>query len=347
MDADAVQTMVQQLVQQQVQQQMQQLQQQAAQAAKQAAKHAPATAAAAAAAAVPAIPVGPRMPAPATFEGRAAALDEWIADINQQIAWYAMGEAAAIRFACGFLRGAARDWLAGLGAVPDTWAQLQGALRARFQPVNSADTARGKLLALSQGKQSVHEYVDAFRRLLIRVPSMSDDDRLYQFIRGLRSSIGVQLRVQGVATLHDAIAMAARIGGISDAQQQGGAASSSSAPMELDALAGIEGLEADTSAAANAPITRAELQQLLNAIREGHRGTSASSCSSSSSSSSNRNGNGRYVPRGLPTVPHLTSDQVREYMEAGKCFGCGSKDHRGRQCPKRIVGADGRVSWSK
>jgi hypothetical protein len=326
MDTASLQQMVQQMVEQRMQQ--------AAQAA---------TSSVAPPAAPAAAVVRPRLPAPAFFEGRADTLDEWIADINQQIAWYAMNEADTIRLAVGFVRGAARDWMAGL-ELPDTWAQLQAAIRTRFQPVSSADTARGKLLTLVQGKQSVHEYVDAFRRLLIRVPSMSNDDRLFQFIRGLRSTIGVQLRVHGVTTLHDAIAMASRIGGISDAQQQGGAASSSSVPMELDALAGIEGLEADTSTAANAPITRAEMQQLLNAIRDGQRGTGASS---SGSSNSNRNGNGRYVPRGLPTHPNLTPDQVREYMEAGKCFGCGSKDHRGRQCPKRIVGADGRVSWSK
>jgi hypothetical protein len=335
MDNTAMQQMVQQMVEQQMQQRMQQMQQQADQAAAQQQR----AAAAVAPSAAPA--VRPRLPAPATFEGRAETLDEWIADINQQISWYTMGEAEIIRFAGGFMRGAARDWMTSLGTPPNTWAQLQGALRTRFQPVSSADIARGKLLTLVQGKQSVHEYVDAFRRLLIRVPSMSNDDRLFQFIRGLRPTIGVQLRVHGVTTVSDAIAMASRIGGISDVQQQGGAVPSSSVPMELDALDGIEGLEADTSTATDAPITRGELQQLLNAIREGRRGTGASS------NSNNSNGNGRYVPRGLPTHPNLTPDQVREYMEAGKCFGCGSKDHRGRQCPKRIVGADGRVSWSK
>jgi hypothetical protein len=38
--------------------------------------------------------------------------------------------------------------------------------------------------------------------------------------------------------------------------------------------------------------------------------------------------------------------QVQEYMDAGKCFGCGSTDHQSRKCPKRKEGANGRVSWS-
>jgi uncharacterized membrane protein YgcG len=340
MDAAAVQALVQKMLS-------------AAQAAQPAAPAAPAASRIAG-------PAAPRLPPPVTFEGRAAALDEWLADIQQQITWYGMGEADAIRFAGAFMRGAARDWLLGLAAVPATWVQLVAELRTRFQPVNSADTARGKLLTLTQGKQSVHEYVDAFRRLLIRVPSMSNDDRLFQFIRGLRPAIGLQLRVHGVATLDDAIAMAARIGGISDSVQhvhaQGGSAASSSAPMELDMLAGIEGLEADTSSATDAPITRAELQLLLNAIREGHRGTGASS----SSSSSNRQGGDRaggnrgaqgasggfQGPRGLPRIKGFSPEKVQQYMDANKCFGCHNVGHRSSECPLRKVDSNGRATWS-
>ena len=120
------------------------------------------------------------------------------------------------------------------------------------------------------------------------------------------------------------------------------------APMELD---NIEGLEADTSAA---PITRAELQQLvLNAVREGRgtqEGHSTHGTHGKHSKHGKHNAHGSRAGAGgfraLPIIPHLTPDQVTEYMAAGKCFGCGAKDHSSRGCPKRKVGADGRVSWS-
>jgi len=38
--------------------------------------------------------------------------------------------------------------------------------------------------------------------------------------------------------------------------------------------------------------------------------------------------------RRLPVVDHLAPRQVREYMEAGKCFGCGQPGHSSRQCPQ-------------
>jgi Retrotransposon gag protein len=287
-------------------------------------------------------PRGPRVAAPTPFEGRAATLDEWTAAMERQFAWYnTTDEKDRVRIAVAHLQGPAWEWWHTLaGPLPASWGNLKLALRTRFQPIASAETARAQLFALSQGKHSVNDYVDSFRRLLARIPDMGPADQLFQFIRGLRPALATQLRVHDKKTLDEAINLAVRVGSLGE-MAAAQASSGSSAPMELDALAGIEGLEADTSTATDTPITRAELQQLLNAMREGHRGTGASS------SNSNRNGNGRYVPRGLPTHPNLTPDQVKEYMEAGKCFGCGSKDHRGRQCHKRIVGADGRVSWSK
>jgi hypothetical protein len=288
-----------------------------------------------------------RLPPPASFEGRATAIDDWVADLTQQMEWYATPAGERVRFAAAFLRGAARDWYGTLGAAPASWPEMQAALRGRFQPVNSAESARAKLIALVQGKRSVNEYVDDFRRLLVRVPTMDADDRLFQFTRGLNPQIATQIRVQGVSNLDAAIAMAVRIGGLRELGACAASSSSSSsggsgAAMELDAMDSIEGLEADTSApAADAPVTRAEFQQLLNAMRDGRRGGASSSTGSSSSGGNGR----RFAPRGPPTIPHLTPEQVKEYMDSGKCFGCGSKDHRSRQCPKRKVGADGRVSW--
>jgi hypothetical protein len=291
---------------------------------------------------------GPRLPAPALFEGATAKLDEFIADIDQQVAWYGLPAAEITRFAAGFMRGPARDWFNSLAPQPTDWAALTLALRSRFQPVNSAENARTKLLALTQGKQSVNDYIDAFRRLLVRVPTMGDDDRFHLFRRGLRSAIALQIDMQGITTLDAAITRAAQIGGRLEGAQAAASSSSSShhAPMELD---NIEGLEHDTddTNTADAPVTQSQLKLLLAAMQDKRR----AGASSSSSSNSGGKGNHRQArfagqPRGLPTIPHLSPEQVKEYMDAGKCFGCGSKDHSSRGCPKRKVGADGRVNWS-
>jgi hypothetical protein len=303
-------------------------------------------AAAPAAAAPFAVARAARLPPPALFEGASAKLDEFIADIEQQVAWYTVPAAEVTRFAAGFMRGAARDWHTTLAPQPADWPSLVLALRARFQPVNSAESARAKLLALSQGKQSVNDYIDAFRRLLVRVPTMGDDDRFHQFRRGLRPAIALQIDMQGITTLDAAITRAAQIGGRLESSQAASSSSSGgSAPMELD---NIEGLEGDTNATndADAPVTQSQFKLLLAAMQDNRRGGRGAGAGSSSSNGggNNRHHGGR--PYGLPRMPHLTEEQVKEYMAAGKCFGCGAKDHTSRDCPKRKKGADGRVSWS-
>jgi hypothetical protein len=304
-------------------------------------------------AATPPAPRGPRFAAPTAFDGRSDTFDRWKADMLRQFEWYnTPGDADRIRVAAAHLQGPAGDWWASLPQPrPATWLLFLAALEARFQPVNSAEIARTKLYALSQGKLTTNEYVDSFRRLLARIPDMGAPDQFHQFRRGLRPAIVAQLDVQypPITSLDAAINIAVRVGSRFDMAASSSSNSSSSssssgshhAPMELD---NIEGLEHDTTnAAADAPITRAEMKLMIAAMQDTRRrGAGAGSSNGRSSSSSSRNGR----PGGLPRMPHLTEDQVKEYMAAGKCFGCGAKDHTSRDCPKRKKGADGRVSWS-
>jgi len=286
----------------------------------------------------------PRLPAPAAFDGAASKLDEWRADLLQQFDYYAItSDAERLRFAAGHMRGSARDWWTYLEAAarPATWDALIVALRARFQPVTTATTARAKLHALTQGKASVHAYVSAFRALLVAVPDMGDADRLFAFQRGLQPAIALQLQVHGVTTLENAIAMATRIGSFGDAHAASRAAfgpsaaasSSASAPMDLSNVEGFDQNEPqDTDDAQDESIAelRAEMRQMLNAMRAqrgGHSGRGGSAGAGAGA-------RGGYSSN-LPRIPHLSPLQVKEYMDAGKCFVCGSTEHRSRDCPKR------------
>lgn len=305
----------------------------------------------------------PRLPSPPAYEGNASALDSWLADLQQQFAWYNITtDEEKLRMGVAFLRGAARDWWIHLPAEEraQQWATFEQALRGRFQPVTAAATAREKLLTLSQGKTSVNDYIAAFRRLLVAASSMSEDDRVFQFLRGLRPAIASQLRMQGVTRLEEAIEKAARIGSAFESFAPAGASSASSAgsasaataaapryaPMELDNIEGLEGetsTEGGGTGSDDTPVTQSQLRELLNAMREERRHTVARPNTGRGGS---RSGPSSHRMRGVPVVPHLSPVQVQEYMQAGKCFGCGSTEHQSRGCPKRRMGADGRVSWS-
>jgi hypothetical protein len=287
----------------------------------------------------------PRLPAPATYEGQASALDEWGVEMEQQYDWYRThDEKERLRTATAFLRGAARDWWTHLApadrAAIGTWSALLAALRRRFQPVTTAAMARARLDTLAQGRQSVHEYVAAFRRLLIPLSDMGEADRLHAFTRGLKPAIATQLRVHGVQMVDAAIEMAVRVGSMNEfaalASASAGAASShGGAPMDLDEL-GIEGLEKETSGHSatgglDTPVTRAEFQQLLAAMQENRhgRGRPAASSEARPASSMQRDEGGRL------RYADLTQAQMDAHFTAGTCFNCGKAGHRARKCPKK------------
>jgi hypothetical protein len=288
--------------------------------------------------------------------GGSAALDPWLATMRQYAEYYELPDGEQrVAYAAAHLKDAALQWWQTVTSRPTTWAAFVEALRARFQPVTSAEMARAKLRVLSQGRGSVQAYVATFNALMAHVPTMSEDDRVFAFVQGLSGPVQSHVDEVAHSTLASAIERAVRFGS-RHARTQVTSGGTGGSPMELDVL-GIEGLESgdtgdapsdsSTPAAPNAapeqPVTRSELQLLLAALVDGRRS------GGSNGGNGGVHGGGRRQPqrpRGPPVIPHLSPEQVRAYMDAGKCFGCGSTDHRSRQCPKRKVGPDGRPSWS-
>lgn len=280
-----------------------------------------------------------RIAPPAHYNGTTPHLDEWTAAIRQQFAFYVISaDADQIRFAAAHLKGPALDWYeqACLVSAPPTWADVDAGLRTRFQPVTTADTARAKLFALEQGKSSVNDYVASFRRLVVSLKTTDSDTLMFQFRRGLHHSLRMHLIQAQPATLDAAIALAVRMG-----SAYGAAASSSSgAAMDLNA---VESDGADAHAQDSVPVSRAEFATLLAALH-----SSAASRSTSGVTRTVSGGGASGGSRPLPRIAGFSEEKVRRYMDAGMCFGCDSKEHRARECPRRKVDpATGRPSWSK
>ena len=90
-------------------------------------------------------------------------------------------------------------------------------------------------------------------------------------------------------------------------------------------LADASGADNDSGDAADssAPVTRAELRQLLSAMQHQRKGLGARR------SQTGRDGR----PRGPPRVAGLSEEQVRERLDSGACFACGKPGHRKADCP--------------
>ena len=284
-----------------------------------------------------------RIAPPKEFEGRSGtlSLDDWLSSTQQQLEYHdlAGNEPLMVKTAAVFLKGAALEWWQQLSVRPTTYGSMVDLMRKRFQPIDRADDARVKLKGLRQGKGTVAEFVSTFRRLTAAVPTMGEDDRLFAFKCGVDSRIAKELGMRATRTVDEAIELAMRHDALSSLASASAAVSSSShahTPMELDA---IEGLEPSTDEKASSAMMREMREmhhEMLAAMQDSRRVPT--------SAGGSRVTQGAYVPRGLPRISHLSEKQVKEYMEAGKCFGCGMTDHNSRSCPKRVE-KGGRASW--
>lgn len=293
-------------------------------------------------------PDRPRLPPPKKFDGRSSTLDAWETECLQQFEWYDMpDDVERVKFAVAFTEGAAYDWWQHMQPTERqlilTYAQLVAALRTRFQPVTTADSARAAITVLTQGKSTVHAYTMAFRRLLTPLADMSEADRLFHFLRGLKPSIAVTVRTHGVNTLDGAIAMAARVGSQGEfaaIASAGVAAATGAAPMDLDALLAVEGLERETgdsvsssspsASASSASSSIAQQFQELLALMKGMRSRGPPS-SSSSSSSSWRRALGR-DSEGRVKYGNLSREELDSRFASNACFHCNKPGHRAAQC---------------
>lgn len=289
----------------------------------------------AAAAAVP-LPGGrgaARPPHLPTYDG-SKGLDEWFLALRQQDRWYGYQDAPSrLRLATAYLAGPALAWYEftyPAAAVPVDWATFEAALRARFQPITSAETARAKLITISQGSMSVQDYVSAFNTLLAALPAPHDEAmNLHLFLRGLKPHTREMLRAKGVADYKEAITMAVRVGN----PMPVAASSSSSSAMDLSAIE-------DRSPTAPKDSVEAFASLLLAAIQSRMPVRNHGSGSGSGKAQSTSSGWGPNTVRGGPPsrVEGLTPRQAQAYYDADRCFHCGGIGHRRYDCPKKAAG---------
>jgi len=77
------------------------------------------------------------------------------------------------------------------GAMADlfTWAEFKTALHRQFQSINPHISARDTLANMRQRpNESVRSYASALRSVFLRLPGITDDEKIDRFLRGLRDS---------------------------------------------------------------------------------------------------------------------------------------------------------------
>ncbi|KAG9453755.1 hypothetical protein H6P81_006659 [Aristolochia fimbriata] len=126
-------------------------------------------------------------------------------------------EARKVSAATLYLSGDALLWWRrhtleeGTGAPSiQTWKEFKAELRKRFYPANVEHEARKKLRSLKQGGR-IREYISQFTSLMLCISDMSDADRLFSFLDGLKPWAEQEVRRRDVKTLTEALSVAEKL----------------------------------------------------------------------------------------------------------------------------------------
>ena len=261
-------------------------------------------------------------------------LDAWVRSATRMLAFYeGISDKAAVAWLATGLDGAAGDWfdeeVHSTGQAPATPSLLFDGLRRRFQPVNSAETARRDLDVLRQSKgMSVNDYTTRFRQLITHLPSDSAETRMFQYRRGLLSHLEdkiAQAEPQP-ATLDKLIALAARIEG--RAASQGRGSNDQAAGAETDSPPVIESTEQ-----LNALLERTAAMAAEAAVRQ--HGYDSRRIRGSNKGS-------RDQP--LWKLVGLTKEEGDRRRAANLCMHCAGTGHVYRDCKERAAKKPARLN---
>ncbi|KAL2248758.1 UNVERIFIED_CONTAM: hypothetical protein Sindi_2349500 [Sesamum indicum] len=155
-----------------------------------------------------------RIPEPKAYSGErdAKEVENFLFDMEQYfLAADVRDEARKVATATMYLTGDAKLWwrtkFAEIQAHQiqlDTWALLREAIREQFFPENVEYNARRALRKLEH-TGSVREYVKAFSALMLNIRDMSEADKLFTFMEGLKQWARNELQRQRVTDLSSAI----------------------------------------------------------------------------------------------------------------------------------------------
>ena len=158
---------------------------------------------------------------PPSYNGKSS-IENWTFQVENFLKGHAnVDNKQAVTFTTSLLEGDAATWWRAQGLNEDAFKELQEdwdkfkkEIEAHFRPVDSKKLARDKIANLRQ-RASVRNYTYEFRRLLLEIGNMSEEEMLDRFIRGLKFNVRKEVELRDPTTLTDAVSIAERYDSIS------------------------------------------------------------------------------------------------------------------------------------
>lgn len=162
-------------------------------------------------------PPSVKVPEPKYFDGTrdSKALENFLWDLEQYFRAARIHGRDKVLVASMYLVDDAKHWwrtqtdetLNGNLTTIESWDEFKTQLRAQFLPNNASWLAREALKDLKQNG-SVRDYVKSFSSLMLDIKNMSEEDKLFNFMKGLKPWAQLELMRQRVDNLSMAVSSA-------------------------------------------------------------------------------------------------------------------------------------------
>jgi Retrotransposon gag protein len=171
---------------------------------------------------------------PTPFSGAPDTLKPRILQVDTHLQQAAVNDPATqFLVATQFLAAGPLTWVQTIPGLA-TWAELKSQMTRYYQPLHEELRARDALHVLRQ-RGTVDEYSKAYNELVIKVPQMTLEEKLYTFIKGLKYIVQASVSLQSPTTVEQAKLLAASADGILSNQRYygGGPSQNPSRPTLL------------------------------------------------------------------------------------------------------------------
>jgi hypothetical protein len=259
-------------------------------------------------------------------------------------------DAVRVSTAARLLKGTASTWWTTETLKPEesrakTWTEFEAAMKRRFEPLDSSRWARGELDSLVGRKHhSVSDFTTSFMELVDFTPTMSEEDRIFAYMKGLPPYIQTSLATKAseLKDLSSVTSAALRIEANRNAQSQSSSSSGASYQgppnnrfnQQRSAYkpAHLNQVEEDDFQQFNEASDSQGIQAQLNNLAAEIKAMAARnnfSRTNKGRSASNRPRTGGLNPG--PT-PGLSAELAKARFEKGLCIRCGSNAHFKAAC---------------
>lgn len=297
----------------------------------------------------------PKIP---TFEGvMGFEVDTWMREVKKHFEWYGHNkfpnDAAKIKYAAVHFGGAALDWWDAVDKSEMgnwTWNDFERLLHERYRPKLAAEVAREQLARIQQkGNQSVQSLCNTFQRYVAHVPTMHEEDKIFQFKRALHPLIAAKVAESKPATLMEAMHAAVQAEIYLGKRQGTGGSSyggsynsrapsfSGAAPMDLNIVEAAEAKYPEPNLpavstpfpATDAPLSDPAVNMIASKLEAMEHRLNAM-YQKGRQGGDRRGANNRNRDR----IPGLTKEDIERLRAEDRCFRCKKVGHMKNECPQ-------------